>query len=320
MCSSDLIGKLSLGDGAGLRILSGFVSSPTLAAVRADALKKFPKAKWVEYEALSRDNELAGSQLAYGQPLYAHPKWDKAKIIVALDHDFLGLDAPSPFFTSAFAKRRRVESEADLEKMSRLYAVESQFSLTGANADHRLRMKGSDVRQFASDLAAAVGAVAGLNVVGNGGGDKRAKFLAAVVKDLKAAGAEALVAAGPRQPAIVHALAAAINEKLGSACVTYTKPVIDKANSGVDALKALAAEMTGGQVSTLVILGGTPPTPLPRMCSSPSRSLRSRLRSTSVKKPTRPLPVRRGMFPRRTCSNPGAMRRLRTVWPRFSSR
>ncbi len=85
--------------------------------------------------------------------------------------------------------------------MNRLYAVESQFSLTGANADHRLRMKGSDVRQFAADLAAALGAMPGLNVVGNAGGDKRAKFLAAVVKDLKAAGAEALVVAGPRQPA-----------------------------------------------------------------------------------------------------------------------
>lgn len=252
------IAKLALGDGAGLRFLSGFVSSPTLASLRADALKKYPKAKWVEYEALSRDNELAGAQLAFGQPLYAHPKWDKAKIVVALDHDFLGLDAPSPFFTRAFTKRRRVESEEDLEKMNRLYAVESQFSLTGANADHRLRMKGSDVRQFAADLANAVGAVSGLNVVGNGGADKRAKFLAAVVKDLKAAGAEALVVAGPRQPASVHALAAAINEKLGSTCVTYTKPVIDKSNSGVEALKALAGEMSGGQVSTLVILGGNP--------------------------------------------------------------
>ena len=46
--------------------------------------------------------------------------------------------------------------------------------------------------------------------------------------------------------------------KLGSACVTYTKPVIDKSNSGVEALKALAGEMAGGQVSTLVILGGNP--------------------------------------------------------------
>ena len=58
--------------------------------------------------------------------------------------------------------------------------------------------------------------------------DKRAKFLAAVVKDLKAAGAEALVVAGPRQPASVHALAALINQTLGSGCVAYTKPASDK--------------------------------------------------------------------------------------------
>jgi molybdopterin-containing oxidoreductase family iron-sulfur binding subunit len=78
------------------------------------------------------------------------------------------------------------------------------------------------------------------------------------VKDLKAAGAEALVTAGPRQPASVQALAALINEKLGSACVTYTKPVIEKTNSGPDALKTLAGEMSAGKVSTLVILGGNP--------------------------------------------------------------
>jgi MoCo/4Fe-4S cofactor protein with predicted Tat translocation signal len=251
--------KLSLGDGSGLRFLSGFVSSPSLDALRADVLKKFPKAKWVEYEALSRDNELAGANMAFGQPLYSHAAYDKAKIVVALDHDFLNLDAPAPFFTKAFSKRRKVASEEDLDKMNRLYAVESQFSLTGANADHRLRMKGSDVRQFAADLASALGAVPGLNVVNNGGtADKRAKFLAAVVKDLKAAGAEALVVAGPRQPASVHALAAIINEKLGSGAVSYTKPVIDKTNSGVDALKALTGEMSAGQVSTLVVLGGNP--------------------------------------------------------------
>ena len=48
----------------------------------------------------------------------------------------------------------------------------------------------------------------GLNVVSNGGATNARKFLAAVVKDLKAAGPEALVVAGPRQPASVHALVA----------------------------------------------------------------------------------------------------------------
>ena len=86
--------------------------------------------------------------------------------------------------------------------------------MTGANADHRLRMRSGEVKQFAMDLAAALGAVAGLERRA-AAATSAAKFLAAVVKDLKAAGAEALVVAGPRQPAMVHAIAAAINQTLG---------------------------------------------------------------------------------------------------------
>ena len=245
---------LSLGDGSGLRFLSEAVTSPSLASLRADALKKFPKAKWVEYEPISRENESAALNMAFGQSLEPVTHFDKAKVIVALDADFLGLDSPTVIPTRQFSKRRKFTSEEDFEHANRLYAVESQFSITGANADHRLRMRSAEVKQFAMDLASALGAVPGLNVVQ--GSDTRAKFLASAVKDLKAAGAEALVVAGARQPAIVHALAAAINQSLGSAAVSYVKS--DKTDFGVEALRSLATEMTSGQVQTLVILGGNP--------------------------------------------------------------
>ncbi len=222
---------VALGDGSGLRVLSEYVTSPSLAALRGEMMKKYPKAKWVEYEAFNRDNEFAGADMAFGPGVYARPQFDKAKVIVALDFDFLGLDFPAPVATKKYAQSRRVENEEDLDKMSRLYAVESQFSLTGMNADHRLRLKGSEIKQFAFDLAAAVGAVPGLNVV-NSGTDNRSKFLAALAKDLKAAGAGALVAAGPRQPAIVHAVTYAINQALGSLGTTMVlaKRVFPEAN------------------------------------------------------------------------------------------
>jgi MoCo/4Fe-4S cofactor protein with predicted Tat translocation signal len=249
--------SISLGDGSGLRFLSESVNSPSTAALRAEALKKYPKAKWVEFEPISRDNHRAGAMMAFGQVVDAQPQYDKAKVIVALDADFLGLDSPTPLPTKQFSKGRKVATEADFEKVNRLYVVESQFSLTGANADHRLRMKAGDVKQFAMDLAASLGAVSGLNVVG--GGDKRAKFLAALVKDLKAAGAEALVVAGVRQPPAVHAIVAAINESLKSEAVSYAK--IDTATgvtTGINWLKDLTGEMNSGVVSTLVVLGGNP--------------------------------------------------------------
>jgi len=249
--------SISLGDGSGLRFLSETVNSPSTAAVRAEALKKYPKAKWIEFEPISRDNERAGTAMALGQALEVRPQFDKAKVIVALDADFLGLDSPTPLPTKQFSKGRKVATEADLEKVNRLYVVESQYSITGTNADHRLRMRAVEVKQFAMDLASAVGVVAGLNVVGSSGSgnDKRAKFLAAIVKDLKSAGGEALVVAGVRQPPGVHAIAAAINDSLKSAAVTYVKT---DAVNGMDALKALAGEMNSGAVSTLVVLGGNP--------------------------------------------------------------
>jgi MoCo/4Fe-4S cofactor protein with predicted Tat translocation signal len=240
--------SISLGDGSGVRFLSQAVNSPSLEAVRADALKKLPKAKWVEYEPTAREN---GTMLAFGQSLAVHRNFEKAKVVFALDADFLGLDSITPLPTKQFSKRRRFTDE-NSENLNRLYVVESQYSITGMNADHRLRMKPSEVKEFAKLVAMETGALSGFTT---SAGDKQSKFAAAVAKDLKSAGAEALVVAGPRQPAIVHAIAHAINQSLGSQAVSYTK---SDASAGVDGLKTLATEMNNGQVSALFILGGNP--------------------------------------------------------------
>ena len=245
---------LQLADGAGLRVLSESVISPTLEALRAQLLAKYPGARWVEYDPISRENERAGTVLAFGQPLNVHPQFDQARVVVSLDFDFLGLDTPAPLATKLFSKRRRLEGEEDLERLARLYIVESQFSLTGANAEHRLRARGSDVRQFAQDL------LVGLTTPPTGE-EPRAKFLRAAAADLKAAGAEGLVVAGPRQPAVVHALAHQINQAIGAngRTVTFTAaPRPDRVTGGVEALGALAGEMNNGQVSTLLVLGSNP--------------------------------------------------------------
>jgi molybdopterin-containing oxidoreductase family iron-sulfur binding subunit len=251
---------MSLGDGSGLRFLSETVSSPSLMALRAETLKKFPRAKWVEYESFQRVNGRLGGEIAFGSPVSIQTNFDKAKVILGLDSDFLGLDWTTPLPTKQFSSRRRIESEEDIEKMNRLYSVESQFSITGANADHRLRLPSSEIKQFAIDVATALGALPGLNVLNNGN-DRRSQFLAAAVKDLKSAGPEALVITSPRQPPLVHALAFLMNQTLGSLGNTITiskASAEDRVEAGVDALKTLTSEMSSGQVTTLVILGGNP--------------------------------------------------------------
>jgi molybdopterin-containing oxidoreductase family iron-sulfur binding subunit len=241
-----------LGDGAKLRFLSAAVGSPTLSSLRDAAMKKFPKAKWVEYEPVSYDAMREGVAMAVGTGVEAHAHYHKAKVVVSLDCDFLGVDSATVLPIRQFADGRRIAEHA--EEMNRLYAVEGQFSLTGAMADHRLRMKVADVQAFAAELASAVGALPpGLNILSN---DKKQKFLTALVRDLKANEGKSLVVAGPRQPAVVHALALLINQALGNfgTTVTFTKakPAVDQ----VKGLTELAKELAAGY--TLVILGGNP--------------------------------------------------------------
>ncbi len=243
----------SMGAGDGLRFLSQTVNSPSLEAVRAHALQRYPKARWVEYEPISRDEELAGAEQAFGRRLQAHYRFDRADVVVSLDADFLGLDAPAVIYIRDYSRRRRVASGKD--SMNRLYMAESQYSVTGAMADHRLRMRVNEVRELAAALARELGVLpASPNVLN---ADPRRKWVAAVARDLKRNGERSIVIAGPRQPAEVHALAHLMNHALGNTgrTVTYTEsPFVPQ----LSALKELAGEMAAGKVATLVILGGNP--------------------------------------------------------------
>ncbi len=242
-----------MGAGEGLRILSQAVNSPSLEAVRAHALQRYPKARWVEYEPISRDEELAGSEQAFGRRLQAHYRFDKADVVVSLDSDFLGLDNPAVHCIRDYSRRRRVSSEKD--SMNRLYIAESQYSVTGAMADHRLRMRASEVRELAADLARELGVLPPALAVLNA--NPRSKWIAAVARDLKRNRERSIVIAGPRQPAEVHALAHLMNHALGNTgrTVTYTESPFAPQLS---ALKQLSGEMAAGKVATLVILGGNP--------------------------------------------------------------
>src|SRR5439155_12640462 len=107
------------------------------------------------------------------------------------------------------------------QAMSRLYAVEGVYSLTGAMADHRLRLASRQIPAFLASLAARLSSSAG-------GGAQAAvpgvdpRWLDALAKDLLANRGKGLIVAGERQPAAVHAAVCALNASLGNARHTLT--------------------------------------------------------------------------------------------------
>ena len=239
--------------GAGLRILTETVASPTLAAQIQLVLAQHPNAKWIQWEPVNRDNARAGARAAFGE--YVEPLYDlsKADVILSLDADFLSSDgAHNLNYMRQFAARRRVEGSAD--NLNRLYVVESDYTVTGGKADHRLALKSSQVEAFARAVAAGAG-VSGISGAAPAGSDA---FASAVAKDLAEHKGRAVVIAGDSQPPAVHALAHAINAAIG-APVTYLPTPEIVPTEQTAAFTELVAEMHGGRVQMLVIVGESNP-------------------------------------------------------------
>lgn len=243
--------------GAGLRLLTETVISPTLADQIKALLQKYPAAKWHQYEPVTRDNVRLGAQMAFGQPVNAIYRFDQAARVVALDADFLFRGPGHLRYARDFANRRRVV--ADQKDMNRLYVAESSPTVTGSIADHRLPVKPSEIEALARAIAAGVG-------VGNVAaptGEALAKYgswIDAVVRDLDQHRGASIVVVGDEQPPVVHALGHAINAALGNVgrTVFYTDPVEANPVVQTESLRELVADMEAGRVEMLVILGGNP--------------------------------------------------------------
>jgi MoCo/4Fe-4S cofactor protein with predicted Tat translocation signal len=251
----DVLKAQEASQGAGVRILTETVASPTLASQLNDLLTRFPRAKWAQWEPFGRHNAREGSRLAFGEYLDSHYAVDKADVILSLDADFLCAGNGGLKHARAFASRRRVEGSG--APRNRLYAVESTPTNTGTKADHRLPLRASEVEAFARAIAAQLG-VAGAGAAAMP--EAAQKWLAPLAKDLQAAKGRSLVVVGESQSPAVHALAHAMNAALGNVGMTvwYSETAEARPIDQRAALTELVGEMNAGTVSLLVILGGNP--------------------------------------------------------------
>jgi MoCo/4Fe-4S cofactor protein with predicted Tat translocation signal len=236
--------------GAGIRILTPTISSPTLADQLRNFLKIYPQAKWHVYEPVNRDNVLEGAKLAFGQPVETRYDFSKADVIVSLDADFLYAGFPgNTKYIRDFASRRNPDSG----NMNRLYVIESTPTTTGAKADHRWPCRSQEVLEVARMI--------GERRYGQHGPVHGASdFAVAVDQELVNHRGAGIVIAGDHQPAPVHALAHLLNEQLGNVgkTVFYTDTVDANPINQTESLKDLVADMNGGKVDLLVILAGNP--------------------------------------------------------------
>lgn len=235
--------------GAGLRILSHCVTSPTVVAQLESLLRQFPQARWHQFQPLCRDNTLGGAMLAFGRPVETRVHLDRARTIVLFDSD--------PFFAhpAALSHARQFARDRDTR---RYYAAEATPSLAGSVADHRLAISSTRIESLILALAGEIGlAVEPSNAPWS---NRERQWVRAAARDLQTSPGSGLVLAGETQPAPVHALVHAINHHLGN-----TGPALEYAVSADshwinhrESIAQLVAEMDAGAVECLIILGGNP--------------------------------------------------------------
>ena len=256
----DLLSQLSkeaqANGGQGLCFLVETNNSPSRLRLRQILEEKLPQAKWYTYEPVDLDIHRRAATEAFGQSVKPYYQFDQADVVVSLDCDFLGSEPDVHNHIRRFSARRQIEKPGD--PLNRLYIAESLMSITGINADHRLRLTSSAVVQLAAALASQIlkqGGISGLDAVPKPPGVDP-KWIAACAKDLLDHAGKSLVVAGHRQPLAVHLLAYAINAALGNLGKTVVFHKIPEAKA--EGISALAQALNAGSVQTLIVLGGNP--------------------------------------------------------------
>ena len=230
--------------GAGLFILTGKNTSPTLLSQLQQMRAQFPRMTWCE----AHPTEPMRATASTGQP--AEPLFDfsQAEVIVSLDADFLFQGPANLSNTKTFSQKRRQLGVG----FSRLYVIETTPTVTGAKADVRWRRKPTEIIAIANELWGAIAQAT-----------HASPEVQRLAEELMAQRGKSLVVAGDYQPAEVHFLAYRINQVLGNIGTTVRYL---EAGAPIIPMTSIADFMQGlrsGGATTLVIADANPVYDLP---------------------------------------------------------
>lgn len=244
--------------GAKLGVLLSESTSPTRKGLLEGLAKAAPGVRFFAYEALSGEGSREAASTLYGAGVVPVVNLSGVRRLLSLDCDFLGQDQIGEDAGAEFAATRNPDLK---DEMGRLYTVESAFTVTGGQADHRYRLAPSQVLPVAALVAKEIGTLLGDAALVSLAETVVSRLVPAVYNqpwikecaaDLAASKGKSLVVAGSRHSAEVHFLVAAANRALGAygphlSLVKHDLPVFE-------GVAALAGAIDQGEIEVLVVL------------------------------------------------------------------
>jgi len=264
---SEIASALNADDRKDIAIVTGNILSPTTKKVLDDFTAKYPGTKVYSYESFNDEIRNSAWKKCYGTDSYPLIKWNEAKVIVALEADFLGNDGNKVENSRLYAEGRNVD---DAKNFNRLYVVEGNMSLTGINADYRLKLRPDAQYDFVMSLLSEISKRTGMSIPFNLSSfsldafaktysldTKKLKYL---VDDLVSNKGKSMVYAGRTLPEEAHIAVNYLNEILGNKNLyrTDSATVTNLQLSSKSEIVNLVADMNSGKVGIVIHFDSDP--------------------------------------------------------------
>lgn len=243
--------------GAKTGLVISDTTSPTRLALIADLAKSAPGIRLFSCDALRPEGFVSANRDLYGAGVLPVVNLSGVDRVLSLSCDFLGLDEVGEDSRSEFSASRDPERDGG---MSRLYAVESAFTVTGGMADHRYRIASSQILAVTALVAKELGALLDDSALSSLAQGVASRLVSAVFRqdwirecaaDLAASRGKAILLAGPRLGAEVHLLVAAANRALGA----YGSHIalVNHGTPEMEGVAALATAIDSREIETLIV-------------------------------------------------------------------
>ena len=225
--------------GAGLRILIGPTTSPTMLRQIAELKSALPQARVHLFDPLAG---YAGEP-----PPQLQPRLEAAQAVVSLDDDLLGPGAMQAINARAWSDRR---GDLDVSSRMRLFMAETTPTQTGARADRRLGIPPSRLAMLAK-------------AIGGGGEVTLTEAELAWAKEaraaLESARGRSLLTVGRFAPRELQAAALQVNQALGNVGQTCElAPSIGFAPGAGESFLDLVRDIEARRVAALFVIGANP--------------------------------------------------------------
>jgi len=262
--------ELMNASGREIAIFTNKIVSPSFRKVLDDFTASYPSARIYSYEPLNSETRSSAWMKCYGNGEFPAIKWNEADVILSLDSDFLGCGDDKVENVRLFSEGRDVMNK----KFNRLYVVEGNLSVTGMNADYRLRLRPDLQLNFILALANELnknGAAIQLNNPGIdlfGFADAHGlnkNSLRHLVTDLLNNRGKAIVHCGDHLPEEAHIAVNLINHSIGAEILynsENTKFTVSPLSTLED-IKHLTNRMRNGEIAVVVHLHSNPVYNLP---------------------------------------------------------